>query len=99
MVIITHMTYPPESAKEIAQRFLGAPQPPEFMTRRGPYISSKLSDGILAISIYELDDARLAEGFDWIGNYLAAFFGVPGFKYDYNAFYPAEKALKIIGLG
>ena len=64
MVIITNISYPPESAKEIASRFLEAPQIPNYMQRKGPYINSSLTDGITTISVYELDKTYLAEGLE-----------------------------------
>lgn len=39
MVIFANVSYPPEGSKEIAERFMKAPQIPEYMTRKGPYIS------------------------------------------------------------
>jgi hypothetical protein len=99
MVIITNLTYPPESAQEMAKRFLASPKIPEFMTRKGPYVNATLSDGILIIALYELDNAKLAEGMDFLGNYYAIYFGVPGFKCEYKPFFKVEEALKMIGMG
>jgi hypothetical protein len=99
MVIITNITYPPESAQDMANRFLEAPQLPDFMTRKGPYISSNLSAGVLTTSLYELDNSRLAEGMEFLGNYLTAFFGISGYKYEIKTFFAIEEALKMIGIG
>ena len=74
MVIISNVSYPPESAKQIATRFMEAPQVPDFMTRQGPYVSANTVNGIFIVTVYELDNSNLAEGMDFLGNYLAIFF-------------------------
>jgi len=99
MVIVNRMSYPPESAKQMAKRFLEAPQIPDFMTRRGPYVGSNLSDGITIVALYELDNARLAEGMEFIGNYYTMFFGVPGFKYEITPHFDVAEGLKMLGMG
>ena len=99
MVIIVNLSYPSESAKDIAKRFLEAPPIPAFMTRRGPYINSNLRDGITTLSVYELDKSRLAEGYEFLGDYMAIFFGVNGFKYEIKPFLDVDEALKMIGMG
>lgn len=98
MVIVSNISYPPESAQDIAKRFLEAPQIPDFMTKKGPYINSTLENGITTLSVYELDKSRLGEGYEFIGNYVAMFFGVPGFRYEFKAFMDVEEALKMIGM-
>ena len=99
MVIITRLTYPPESAKDMAKRFMEAPQVPEFMSRKGPYVGSSLSDGISIIALYELDNARQAEGMDFIANYYTMYFGVPGFKYEITPHFEVAEGLKMLGMG
>ena len=34
-----------------------------------------------------------------IGNYLATYFGVPGFKYEIKTLLDVEEGLKMIGMG
>ena len=99
MVIVSNLSYPPGSAQDIAKRFLEAPQIPDFMTRNGPYINSTIDKGITTLSVYELDKSKLGEGYEFLGNYMAIFFGVPGFKYEFKAFMDVEEALKMIGMG
>jgi hypothetical protein len=99
MVITTIVTFPPESAKEIAERFLKVPPFPDYLTRKGPYINSTVAEGVVNLSIYELDNSKLAEGLEFIGNYITGFFGVPGLTYEIKPFYELEEALKMIGMG
>ena len=99
MVIINKMSYPPESANEMAKRFLEAPQIPEFLNRKGPYVGSNLSDGISIIAVYELDKSKLAEGMEFIANYYTMFFGVPGFKYEITPHFDVAEGLKMLGIG
>lgn len=98
MVIITNISYPPERAKEIANRFLEAPQIPNYMQRKGPYINSSLEDGVHTISVFELDKTYLAEGLEFLGNYYVSFFGVPDFKYQIRPYFDVEEGLKMIGI-
>lgn len=98
MVIILTVTYPPESGKQMAARFLEAPQAPDFMTRRGPYITSSISEGVLATAIYELDNSRLAEGLQFLGEYAVTFYGIPGYRYQYKPYLTVEEGLKILGM-
>ena len=99
MVIVSQVIYPPESSQEMATRFLEAPQVPEKFNRIGPYFSANLQDGIVGLSIWETDPQNIVEMQTFIGNYLAVFFGVPGYKYETKSFYKVEEALKLIGMG
>lgn len=98
MVIIGRMYYPTDSTQEMAKRFLEAPQIPDFMNRKGPYVGSSLEEGISIVALYELDNAKLAEGMDFVANYYAMFFGVPGFKYEIIPHFEVAEALKMIGM-
>ena len=99
MIIVTNIAYPPESAQDMAKRFLEAPQFPEYLTKRGPYFSSTFNDGVIGLTVYELDKANMADGIEFLGNYLASYFGVPGFKYEIKPFFEVEEGLKMIGMG
>jgi hypothetical protein len=99
MVIITNLSYPPESAQEMAKRFLAAPQVPEFMARKGPYVNSTISGGVFIVALYEFDNTKLAEAMNFLGNYYATYFGVPGFKYEFKPYFEVGEALKMIGMG
>ncbi len=98
MVIISNVSYPPESAKDMASRFLEAPQPPDFMTKNGPFVNASLTDGVLITTMYELDNAKLAEGLNFLGSYFAIFFGIPGFKYQFKPHFTVEEGLKMLGM-
>ncbi len=99
MVIVAQMSYPPESATEMAKRFLEAPQIPEFLNRNGPYVGANLTDGISIVVVYELDNANLADGMSFIANYYTMFFGVPGFKYEIKPHFDVMEGLKMLGMG
>ncbi len=98
MVIFTTVSYPSESAKELAAKFMEAPQIPDFMAKKGPYVSANRTDGVIVASLYELDNSKLADGLDYLGNYMATYFGVPGFMYEINPYYEIEEGLKMIGM-
>lgn len=98
MVIISDVTYPPESTKEIAKRYLQAPVLPDFLTKKGPYVSASTIDGMHSITYYELESSRLAEGLQAIAESLAIYFGVPGYKYELKPYFELEEGLNILGL-
>ena len=99
MGIIARMSYPPESVKEMAKRYMEIPPLPDFMNRTGPYVGASLSDGVHIEVLYELDNAKLAEGMDFVANFYTMFFGVPGFKYEIHPYFEVTEALKMIGMG
>ena len=98
MIIISNVTYPPESAREIAKRFLTAPALPGFLEKKGPYISTSRTEGVHSLTLYELDNSRLAEGLQAIGDSLAVYIGVPGYSYDILPYYETEEGLRMIGM-
>jgi hypothetical protein len=98
MVIVTSAAFPTEGAKELGKRFLEAPTLPDFITKRGPYFSSSTEDGIITLSIYEVDRSRLADAMEFATNFMATFVGVPGYKYTIKTYLEAAEALKTIGL-
>jgi len=98
MVIISNVTYPPESTKEIAKRYLKAPVLPTFLTKKGPYISSSVTSGMHSITYYELESDKLAEGLQAIVESLAIYFGVPGYQYEVKPYFELEEGLGILGL-
>ncbi|MEX1297831.1 MAG: hypothetical protein AB1Z38_12415 [Desulfotignum sp.] len=98
MIIVSNVTYPPESTKEIAKRYLTAPPLPGFITKKGPYISASRRTGMHSLTYYELDNSRLAEGLQAIGESLAIYFGVPGYQYEIKPYFELEEGLSILGL-
>jgi hypothetical protein len=98
MVVITTLAYPTESTKEMAKRFLEAPSLPDFLTRRGPYVKSSREEGIMTLSIYEMERSKLADAIEYITSYEAIFFGVPGFRYSIEPYLEISEALKTIGM-
>ena len=98
MVTIGMVSFPAESSKEMGKRFKDLPPLPPYITRKGPYVGSELGVGIKLISIWEYDPTKMAEAVEYVGNYYATFFGVPGFTYTFGPWYEVKEALKMIGL-
>lgn len=98
MIIITSITYPTESTQQMAKRFLEAPALPDYLIRKGPFVSASREQGVKTISFYELDNAMIADGIQAISNYMATFFGIPGFKYEVTPYLEIAEALKVIGM-
>ncbi|MFO7885232.1 MAG: hypothetical protein R6U68_10445 [Desulfobacteraceae bacterium] len=98
MIIVSNVNYPPESARDIANRYLKAPPLPDYITKKGPYISSDLATGIQSMTYYELETHRLDEGLLAVAESLAVYFGVPGYTYEIKPFFELEEGLKVLGL-
>ena len=98
MIIISNVSYPPESTREIAKRYLTAPALPDYITKKGPYISSATDTGIHSITYYELENHRLAEGLRAVAESLSVYFGVPEYTYDIKPYFELEEGLSILGL-
>ena len=98
MVIVLNVSFPAESAKAVGECFLNVSPIPEYLTRRGPYLSSNNVDGVKSLSIFEVDNAKLADGLLAVGEYVTAFFDVPGFAYRIAPYDEIEEGLKMIGL-
>jgi len=99
MVIIGILSYPPESAKEMAKRFLEQPSLPAYITVKGPYFSSEVGVGSKAIGLYEFDQSKVSEAMEAITARYAKYYGVPGFTYSLHNWLEAKEALKAIGIG
>jgi hypothetical protein len=99
MVIIAILSYPPESVKEFAKRFMEQPPLPAYITLKGPYVSSEVGAGMKAIAIYEFDQSKFSEANQFIITRYTKYFGVPGFTYSANVWLEAKEALKAIGMG
>ena len=98
MVIISNVMYPPESTREIEIRYLKAPVLPEFLNKKGPYVSASKTGGMNSITFYELENDKLADGLKAIGESLAIYFGVPGYTYDIKPYFELDEGLEILGL-
>jgi hypothetical protein len=98
MVIVSKVCYPPESARKLAERFMNAPTVPDYIRRKGPYIDSRTGTGVSTLSIFELDKSRLAEGLEFVANYMVHFFGVPGFTYEIKPYFDVAEGLKMLGM-
>jgi hypothetical protein len=98
MVTIAMISFPAESSKEMGKCFKDIPPLPPYITRKGPYVGSELGVGIKIISLWEYDPSKMAEVTEFLGNYYAHFFGVPGFTYTIGTWFEIHEAFKMIGL-
>ncbi|MGD9733035.1 MAG: hypothetical protein AB7U45_12710 [Desulfamplus sp.] len=98
MILITSVIYPPESAKEVAKRYLTAPKLPDYLKKKGPYICADINNGINSITFYEIENEHMAEGLQALGNNMAVYIGIPGYKYDIRPYYDLEEGLRVIGM-
>jgi hypothetical protein len=93
------LSYPPESSKEMAKRFLEQPAAPAYITMRGPYFSADLGEGNKAIVICEFEESKFSEANQFVVTRFTKYYGVPGFTYSIRPWLEAKEALKAIGMG
>ena len=96
MVIITEVSYPPESSPEMVKRFSARPALPGFMTVKGPYFSSAKGEGIQALTIYEFDQTKLSEALQFASKGMVTYYGVPGFTYNIKPWIDVQEGMKLI---
>lgn len=82
MVIVGMMLYPPESAKEMSERFMMSPPIPSFMTMKGPYMNSDVGVGFKTLILYEFDKVKIREAYEVVLDRYSKFIGVPGFTFS-----------------
>jgi len=99
MVSITFSSYPPESVKEFAKRYMEQSPLPSYITMIGPYVSNGVGEGIKTLVIFEFDQSKIAEAIQVITARYAKYFGVPGFTYSQQIWLDVKEALKAIGMG
>lgn len=98
MVIVTHIIFPTENAKEVGKRMLTIGPLPDYLVVRGPYIYSIAGEGIHSIDIFELDKSKMAEALEFLNNRHVAFFGVPGYTFSVHVCMEAAEAIRMVGL-
>ena len=98
MIIISEVSYPVESVREVVKRFSELPALPDFISMQGPYGISTVGVGFRTIAIYEFDDSKYTEANEILQKRYATYIGVPGFTYSANIWMEAAEAIKILGL-
>ena len=98
MIIVADISFPQESAGEVGKRFLESDAVPDFMALKGPFVKGRKTDGIHVLEIYELDNAKVVKGLEFVTNRCVKYFGIPGYIYEVNVYFEAAEALSMIGL-
>jgi hypothetical protein len=98
MIIITSVTFPPESSKEMGKRFGDLPTLPDYLKMEGPYVRGSALQGIQIITLFEVDASKMADAMIALGDRYAKYIGVSGYKYSINVWFDITEALAMIGL-
>ena len=98
MILISNVTYPPAATREVTKRYLTAPILPEYIVKKGPYISADISGGMHSITYYELANNRLADGMKAVAESLSVYADIPGYNYELKPYFELEEGLGILGL-
>jgi hypothetical protein len=98
MIIISMISNPPESGKEMIKRSMQLPRLPEYIKTIGPFVRSAIGEGIKTLTIYEFDDSKYPEASKHIYKLLGSFYGVPGFTFSLEVWLRAKEAYQSFGL-
>jgi hypothetical protein len=98
MVIISFISFPPESSTEVGKRLMQLPPIPPFMTIKGPFLTSEVGTGIKAFTLFEFDQTKTGEAMEYVTSRYVKYYGVPGFTYNVALWLEVKEALKMIGL-
>jgi|WetSurMetagenome_2_1015567.scaffolds.fasta_scaffold939210_1 hypothetical protein len=94
MILISMISVPPESAREMVKRSMQLPRLPEYIKTQGPLIHSAVGEGLRTIVLYEFEDSKFTEASQQIGKLMGAFYGVPGFTYSLEVWFRAKDAFE-----
>jgi len=93
MIIIGFGKYPMQSTKEVTKRFLEIPRLPEYIKGKGNYVYTT-TEGVIAITIYEFDSAKVEEATEQIAAAYWRFHDVPGYNFELIHCSKAREAAK-----
>ncbi len=99
MYIVTNSTYPLTSAKAVATLFNKTTQEPapSYIKRKNT-LTTTGGVGIKVISIFEVEDAKLADGIKDITKNYVQYYEIEGFSYTLEPMLTAEEAIPLLGL-
>lgn len=97
MVIVGTITFKQETANDIGKRFIELAPVPDYMKLIGPFVKAKM-DGTYGMEIFEVDQAKLGMGIEYVSNRYISYYGIKGFNYTAEVYYSAAEALKMVGL-
>jgi hypothetical protein len=97
MIVINTFSYPIQSTDEMVKCFMEQAPLPDYIADKGFY-TRFAGEGIEGIHVYEVDNAKQPEAFEFIGKRILALSTVPGFKCDSSPWSTIEEALKMVGM-
>ena len=98
MVIMSTVSYLPETFKETFKRFKDLSSPPSFVTMKGPYMKTEAGSGLKGYVIYEFDQSKMREAYEFVATRMGKFVGVSGFTYSIDVlFEPTDTGIDAFG--
>lgn len=98
MFVMTKSTYPPAVAVEMIKRFIKAGENPfpSYMKRLYVLTSATCSEGVEVVSLYNIEDAKIADAYKEFMKYFSGFFDVEGYRYEIKPMMTAQEAIPLI---
>ena len=100
MFIVLTSTYPLDKANEAARGFIKSTETPfTYLERVRTLITTHQELGIKALSIFEVADDKVPDGFKELTKRVAElFYSIEGFRYQIEPMLTAEEAIPLLPL-
>ena len=97
--IIAESQWPNESAKKLAELWLGMGEVPEYLNMIWAGSAGEMGVGNKGLVIWQCDDSKLSEGLFFVKNETVRYNVVPGFGCTVKVWTEPTDALKMLGMG
>ncbi len=88
MIIKCALSVPKESIKFYARQFSELPPLPEYISKKGPYITDQEGAAHQIIIIFHFNKSKLREAQELISKNLGSLWGFPGFRLSAHIYGP-----------
>ena len=88
-----------EKAQQVAELFaklMSERTIPEGVKHVGPFLRTTLEDGVVAISLYEVEEGKEVEAYRYAMELEFQFRVVEGYRYSVDLYYTVEEALSLL---
>jgi len=99
LIVFVRVRFPMEKAQQVAELFakLMSERPvPEGVKHIGPFLRTTLEDGVVAISLYEVEEGKEVEAFKYAMELEFQFRVIEGYRYSVDLYYTIEEALSLL---
>jgi hypothetical protein len=100
-IIVIDNQYPLHKNKEVVETWLKAlekhPRPEDLFTPLVETMVKSTKDGLNVFSAYQTNPGKYEEARAYFGEFMAEFFEIEGYSYDFSTWMTIEEAMGSIG--